>query len=514
MGMNYPDAVNIYLASEQLLDPSQDKRWLAAPYCGVYQKFNFSLNQFSKLAAELELTEVEAVSTFLRFLKFLRGGYISVPLPCSHLLQAFARPSPFCPAFPAALQSHGAALFNCYLELRSLEEHPYEMAIAQIACELSAGSLIRLVLPRRYSKKASTAIDKRLFEYSELSTHTLEFLSPQEAARAETVADVQIVLGNPDYLETPPFTSYRSFSCARASRIYSLCLAPHARMYCFDTVYRLFPGIDGSQFPDFQSWDFEVNEIPDDQYDDVTEDLVFPYLSSSVTGHESTGDAGDYEAITTSLQGPSGAISLNSRYILIARISSTQEASRILEVTSTDIEEIEIGDVVVIQKSGLRDAELAELGKLDPEYQKNRKLVFGWKERITRADQTGTPWTLNRLLIKGGQTMKGVNQGQLDRWKSPDHGCPGSDDTFRCLLGLLEYSGDEISEIISAKYRLHNHHRQAGRSLSNLAPTFLKNLTVRGDIDQSILDFEISTRSGPVKFAILKICDLTFDYDP
>ena len=511
--MNYPGTVKLYLASEQLLDPDQDSRWLSTPYCGIYQKFNFNLNQFSNLAAELEFTEVEAVSSFLRFLKFLRGGYISIPLPCSNLLQAFARLSPFCPAFPAALQSQGAALFNCYLELRGLEEHPYEMAIAQIAGELSAGSLIRLILPRRYSKKASTAIEKRLFEYIELSTHNLEFSSPQEAARAETVADVQIVLGNPDYLETPPFTSYRSFSCARASRIYSLCLAPHARKYCFDTVYRLFPGIGGSEFPDFQSWDFEINEFIDAQDNDVTEDLVFPYLSS-VKGHESTGDTGDYEAITTSLQGPSGAICLNSRHILIARISSTQEASRILEVTSTDIEEIEIGDVVVIQKSGLRDAELAELGKLDPEYQKNRELVFGWKERITRADQTATPWTLNRLLIKGGQTMKGVNQGQLDRWKSPDHGCPGSDDTFRCLLGLLEYTGDEISEIISAKYRLHNHHRQAGRSLSNLAPTFLKNLTIRGNIDQSILDFEISTPPGPVKFAILKICDFTFDYNP
>ena len=511
--MNYPDTVKLYLASEQLLDPDQESRWLSTPNCGIYQKFNFSLNQFSKLAAELELTEGEAVSSFLRFLKFLRGGYISMPLPCSHLLQAFARPSPFCPAFPSALQTHGAALFNCYLDLRSLEEHPYEMAVAQIAGELPSGSLIRLVLPRRYSKKASTAIDKRLFEYSELSTHTLEFLSPQEAARAETVADVQIVLGNPDYLETPPFTNYRSFSCARASRIYSLCLAPHARKYCFDTVYRLFRGIGGSQFPDFQSWDFEVSKIPDGQYDDVTEDLVFPYLSSAVTGHESTGDTGDYEAITTFLQGPSGAVSLNSRHILIARISSTQEYSRILEVISTDIEEIEIGDVVVIQKSGLRDAELAELGKLDSEYQKNRKLVFGWKGRLTRADQTATPWTLNRLLIKGGQTMRGVNQGQLDRWKSPDHGCPGSDDTFRCLLGLLEYTADEIREIISAKYRLHNHHRQAGKNLSNLAPTFLKNRTIRGNIDHSILDFEISSPPGPVKFAMLKICDLTFDYN-
>lgn len=513
MGMNYPDTVKVYLASEQLLDPDQDSRWLSTPYCGIYHKFNFSLNQFSKLAAELELTEGEAVSSFLRFLKFLRGGYISIPLPCSHLLQAFARDSPFCPVFPAALQPQGVALFNCYLDLRNLEVHPYEVAIAQIAGELSPGALIRLVLPRRYSKKASTAIDKRLFDYCELSTHTLEFLSPQEAARSETVADVQIVLGNPDYLEAPPFTSYRSFSCARASRIHSLCLAPHARQYCFDTVFRLFPGIGGSQFPDFQSWDFEINKFTDDQNGDVTEDLVFPHLSS-VTGHESTGNTGDYEAITTSLQGPSGSISLNSRHILIARVSSNQEATRILEVTSTDIENIEIGDIVVIQKSGLRDAELAELGKLDSEYQKNRKLVFDWKERLTRADQTAAPWTLSRLLIKGGKTMSGVNQGQLDRWKSPDHGCPGSDDTFRCLLGLLEYTADEISEIISAKNRLHNHHRQAGKSLSNLAPTFLKNRTIRGNIDHCILDFEISTPPGPVKFAMLRICDLTFDYNP
>ena len=511
--MNYKDTAALYSASTQLLDPAQASRWLGTASCGVYQKFNSSLNKFYQLATDLELAELPTIASLLGFLKFFRGAYISIPLPYKRVIQAFARTSPSFPTFPVELRAVGSELFSSYLEIKKLDLHPYEEAIAQIAGELPQNSIIRLVLPRRYLNHTSTAIESRLFQYNELATHTLELLSPRGAYRANTAADVQIVLGNSDYLENPPFTSYRSFSCARASRIHSLCLSPHSRRYYFDKVIRMFPGIGESQFPDFKSWDFEINQITggSDEADNI-EDLVFPFLSS-VEGHESTGDTGGYEAITTSLQGPSGAVSLNSRHILIARISSTSDASRILDVTSTDIDEIEIGDVAVIQRSGLRDAELAELGKLDPEYQKNRKLVFEWKERMRTADTTMAPWSLNRLLIKGGQMMKGVNQGQLDRWKSPDHGCPGSDDTFKCLLGLLDYTPNEITEIISAKNRLHNHHRQAGRSLSNLAPTFLKNVSVEGNIEHSILDFEISTPPGPVKFVMLKICDLTFDYN-
>lgn len=511
--MNFSETTSIYTASGNLLDPNQENRWLATACCGAYHKFNLSLNKFSKQANELDLVEVETVLSFLKFFGFVRRTYISTPLPCSRILQAFDRQYPHLSALPAELQSQGSALFNSYQRMRNIEEHPYEVAIAQIGDELSPSSLIRLVLPRRYFRKVKGPIQSRLSEYYELSIHKIEIVSPAEAARAEIVADVQIVLGNPDYLETPPFSSYRSFSCARASKIYSLCLAPHARKYCFDKLLRMFTGNGETDFPEFQSWDFEINEIlgAQDERND-TEDLVFPFLSSA-EGHESIGNTGDYEAITTLLQGSSETVTLNSRNILIASVATTLETVRIISVNSTDIDEIEIGDVVVIQKSGLRDAELAELGKLDPEYQKNRKLVFGWKERLRRADQLMEPWTLPRLLIRGGNMMKGVNQGQLDRWKSADHGCPGSDDTFRCLLALLEYTSNQITEIIAAKNRLHNHHRQAGKSLSNLAPAFLKDKTIRGNIEQSDLEFEVLTPPGPVKFVMLKISDITFDYN-
>ena len=508
MAVTFESCGQIHECADRLLSSESSVAIHETVHHPAYLRFNSAMNRFLTAQQEKGLEDDENADAFVKPLSGLRRAYISTPLPMTHLAKAFGVRS-VVPFVPNALTSEASELNDAFKELSLESEHPYEDAVSAAVNSFPDGGLIRIVWKGWYQDRTTQFVESRLREYENLSgeTNLIEVVTPRAAAGATSVADIQIVLGNIDYLESPPFERYRSISSARSKALHLICLSPHSKVGRLNEYLQCFE--DAPVDAEFQF--LENEEIDVDAKD--TFDTVFPEYSLS-GGQGGRFDFYGDEGFVTRFEGPEGSVKTGNRHVIRLRCSSHSRLTKMNEAYECDVEELNLGDVIAIQTKGLRGDELSQAFAADSRYQSHVKLMESWKERWESFDGRPNEWTLNRIKIKGGQIMQSLNQGHLDRWKKVGSmTAPQSNQVFRQLLLLLEYGEQEIEGIISAKSSLDNHHRQAGKSASRGIAGKLKGLSVAGDLNTQHLSMPLTVGESKLEMTIFKIIDIAVELD-
>ncbi|MDB4436885.1 hypothetical protein N9149_03030 [Akkermansiaceae bacterium] len=507
MAITFENAGKIFRAADQLFSPQAPVPIHETVHLSAYTRFNEALNSFSSARKEHFLEDDESSEAFIKPLNSLRRAFISTPLPMKILAKSFdVRIPP--PIVPSVISQAGKELNDAFKELILEDEHPYEDSVSAAVGSLAEG-IVRLVWKGWYQKRTALKVEERLREYENIYSGEvhLEIVTPREAANATEVADIQIVLGNLDYLESPPFERYRSISSVRASRLHLICLAPHAKVERLSRYLRLFEDVN------FEAeFDLRENEPPL-PVNTTDADPVFPLYSSESAASLRFPFNGD-EGFVTRFEGPQKVERTKGRHAIRLTCAQQENFHRVLKAEECDIEELNLGDIVAIKRVGLRGEELSQQFSSDRQYQADTNLMESWKERWRSFDGTSRPWSLDRIKIKGGKVMSGLNEGHLKRWKR--HGslsAPRSNTVFRQLLSLLDYSENEIEKIISAKASLDNHHRQAGKKAASHFADKLRGKLLEGDIHKQHISVSLKIGDSSLEMTTFKIVDISIEIE-
>lgn len=503
--MNFTEIDDAYRASSALLESGEENLLATSVHHAAYLKFNTALNDFSLACQSLELDEVPDIKAYTRRGKKIREAYVSLPLPAKQIIR-LCRLERAMPKLDPDLAEKYYRLESAERQLAQEEVHPYEDLISSAVGEGSEKNLlIRIVVKSKFIQTCTPKIYNRLSEYENLATPEveIEIVSPRDAAGSTRVADHQIVLGNVDYLCAHPFEDYRSLSAATARRLHVICLDPHARWKSFGDYFLVLE-------ENCLEVDFERYEVGDKGVRDPTpveSDLVFPELRmlSHLGGFNDAAGDDNFEIV---YEGAEREEVSNNRHVIRVGGNSSGQNYKIISAETVGAEELQIGDIVVLQKKGLRADELSSKFQSNEDYQRIRSLAVGWKNRLKSRDGFGEIWTLNRIRIKGGEALESLNEGHLSRWKRNLNAGPRELKVFKRLLEVLDYNENEVTEIISAKKVLDNHHRQSGKSAAKAAASKLVGVTVDGDVLSQHLEISVNLEGSSLDFVAFRLVDV------
>ena len=502
MEISFKNAAALHKAAESLVDENVAGRYHETVHHEIYERFSAALNEFGKAQDANDLTEDPQAVRFAKPFRNLRRSYISVPLPMKQLVKVFGfKIQP--PSLPACISSEGIHLAACYRALEEEKTHPYEDSIsAAVGPHYPDDLVIRIVLKSWYLSHSTQKVEDRLREYENLNSDSkrIEIVAPRVAATANEAADLQIVLGNLDYLESPPFERYRSISSARASRLHLISLAPHSHCDSFSSYMRVLKK-DEPMKADFEA--IENMSSPDGNEINI----VFPQISvEDRLMREGSNNGVRYRSV---FEGPEGSISTTNQHVTRLSVDLAPGSIQIISAESCDLEELEIGDIIALQTKGLRGDELSESLSSEENYQKVRKLATDWKERLHNGEYAHTAVTLNRIKHCGGELLASLNESHLKRWRNRESiSGPGDEKIFNCLLTVLGYEPAEVRKIIEAKSKLNNHHRQLGKSASRAMAKELQGKKVTGDLSRNHLNISVTVSGAALEMVILKILDI------
>jgi hypothetical protein len=508
--MNFSNTSKIYEANESLLKSEGGACRSTVVHHRPYRNFNAAINDLLTTCKYLNIEERPDLLKYIRSHRKMQRAYISIPLPLKQASKGLMFPLNT-PNISEAIHEKYSRLEEARNTLFGEEQHPYEDLISSSWKPSSVGSgIIRIVTQKKYTAPCASEIERRLGQYENLLLCEIQVLSQREASTAEEVADLQIVLGNIDYLASHPFEDYRSISSARAKSLDLICLAPHARHDDFSEYYLALKNA-GALEKSFEP--YVVGEDASTVEESPPEDLVFPDLKNHPSFLREHGDDHSHQ-IEIVYEGPEGCEISSGRHIIKIQGTRSPTDFQITSATRVGVDELELNDFIALQEGGLRGEELSTKFSSHESYQKVRATATDWKRRLNDRGGYGEKWTLNHVKIKGGEIMKDLNEGHLSRWKNVQTSAgPQDSKVFFRLLQILGYSDDEIKRTIVAKAKLDNYHRQFGKTATKKATKMFRGQVVRGDILKQHLPLTVTVDDSPLEFTVFRIIDVYPDLE-